>query len=235
MIKNVPKVLICAPTAEVKDYCFDEWLENVRSFTYPNFEIFLADNSETKHYYKHLIKSGIQATHIKHKGRSVVQRMALSHEACRLHAISTRAEFMLHLESDVFPKEDIIGELLFARKRVVGAMYHIKQGEESELLIQAYDDTASQHLSIHPTIKDPILDFVDGTVKPVFHCGLGCMLIHRSVFKKISFRYDKNINQHPDSFWALDLFDNGITNHVHTGLICEHRNFTTWNESIFET
>ena len=36
---NFEKVLICAPTASAKNYCFDKWITNVMDFTYPNFEI----------------------------------------------------------------------------------------------------------------------------------------------------------------------------------------------------
>ena len=42
---NLPKILICSPTANVKNYCFDEWLDNVMNFTYPNFEVRLYDNT----------------------------------------------------------------------------------------------------------------------------------------------------------------------------------------------
>ena len=38
------KVLIASPTADIKDYCFDLWMENVSKFTYENSELFLCDN-----------------------------------------------------------------------------------------------------------------------------------------------------------------------------------------------
>ena len=34
----LPKVLICAPTASAKSYCFKAWLDNVMNFTYPKSE-----------------------------------------------------------------------------------------------------------------------------------------------------------------------------------------------------
>ena len=42
-----PKILIGAPTADLKNYCAKEWVENTKSILYPNsVDIFLADNSE---------------------------------------------------------------------------------------------------------------------------------------------------------------------------------------------
>mgnify|MGYP003637688878 CR=1 FL=1 len=40
-----PKVLIAAPQHDSKKYCWEEWKERVNSLTYPNYEVFLADNS----------------------------------------------------------------------------------------------------------------------------------------------------------------------------------------------
>ena len=35
----LPKILIAAPTAKAKDYCFEEWLDHVMGFTYPLFDV----------------------------------------------------------------------------------------------------------------------------------------------------------------------------------------------------
>ena len=40
-----PKVLVAAPTAIAKKYCFDDWLYNVLGFTYPNYNVILFDNT----------------------------------------------------------------------------------------------------------------------------------------------------------------------------------------------
>ena len=38
------KVLISCPTAQAKDYCVDEFIEQIKSFTYPLYDIFILDN-----------------------------------------------------------------------------------------------------------------------------------------------------------------------------------------------
>ena len=42
---DFPKVLISCPTAVVKNYCFEAWLKNVMNFTYPNYQVYLCDNT----------------------------------------------------------------------------------------------------------------------------------------------------------------------------------------------
>ena len=62
---KLPKVLICAPQHESKNYCWENWINNVKDFTYPKdrLEIFIADNSPTKDNYTKLKFQGIKAVH----------------------------------------------------------------------------------------------------------------------------------------------------------------------------
>jgi hypothetical protein len=75
-------------------------------------------------------------------------------------------------------------------------------------------------------------DFVDGTVKQVFHLGLGCVLIRRDVLEKIKFRYVPGVEVFPDSYFAEDCYRNKINIWAHTGLICEHRN-QDWQVDVY--
>ena len=44
-MNQFPRVLISAPTALAKKYCFEEWLDNVMQLSYPNFNVVLFDNT----------------------------------------------------------------------------------------------------------------------------------------------------------------------------------------------
>ena len=48
------KILVSCPTADVKDYAFNEWINNVNNFTYNNYDIHVVDNSETREYLKEI-------------------------------------------------------------------------------------------------------------------------------------------------------------------------------------
>ena len=119
------KVLIASPTADIKDYCFDLWMENVSKFTYENSELFLCDNSNTRDYffdikkrYEHLGDffnvSRITPSQYEKFNLTYKSILAKSHEKCRLYAIENNFDYLLHLETDVFPPADVIERLLDA-------------------------------------------------------------------------------------------------------------------------
>ena len=60
-----PKILVGAPTADVKNYCAEDWVENVKRFLYPTeVDVFLADNSESKGNEKYLTSLGVQSERV---------------------------------------------------------------------------------------------------------------------------------------------------------------------------
>jgi hypothetical protein len=210
------KILIASPTADIKDYCLEDWMKNVQSFTYGNSNLFLCDNSEGRQYYVDTKKKYEHLGNSFEMGRVTPTQypefkyaLAKSHDVCREKALNEGYDYLLHLESDVFPPSDVIERLLDSKKKVVGAMYHIELGERSTLMIQQLEG------------------FGDGQVKKVFSCGLGCVLIHRSVLEKIQFRYEQGSPVHPDSFFYADLDAKGIPAFVDTSIYCEHRNHST--------
>lgn len=220
-----PKILLCCPINRVKDYCMKDWLNSIRNLTYNNLDIYLCDNSSTKEYAKHINEMGIKCGWVNPIGKSNPRYIAESHEDCRQKAMQGKYDYMFHLECDIFvPCSDIIERLLLTHKRIVSAMYHIKHGKESHLCIGIKLDSGDPNFVSTMLLKDGIdLAFVDGTVKEVYSAGLGCTLIHRSIFEKIKFR-DGDNTMHPDSWMYIDLHTLGIKSYVDTSLLCEHKN-----------
>lgn len=223
------KILIACPTANLKDYCLDDWMENISNFTYPNVDILLVDNSEYRDYYVELKNRFAHLPNFKVE-RVTPQHfpdfkfaLAKSHDICRQRAIEGNYDYLLHLESDIFPPHDVIERLLDCKKKMVGAMYHIELGERSSLMIQKIEDFGDVHRETYNLEENDLL-FVDGTVKQVFSCGLGCVLIHKSILKQFSFRTDFNTPVHPDSFLYADLDAKQIKVYVDTSIYCDHRN-----------
>lgn len=223
-MKTYPKVLLACPTNEVKDYCFDAWIENVREFTYPNFAILMVDNSETKKYSKRLAKEGISVEWVKPKNRSLMNRIAQSHELCRQVALGYNFDYLFHLESDIFPHQTIIEDLILAKKSVIGALYHIGQKEESELMVQITHETSDENFLMTRGLRTDLTHWLDGTIKKVYHIGLGNLMIHKSVLPHFVFRYEPNKNFHPDSFFAMDLYRKGIDIYADTSIFVKHDN-----------
>lgn len=241
-MSNFPKILVCAPTAFAKNYCFAEWVENVMNFTYPNFDIRLFDNTQDEgknaHFLNHFVaeKYGVDTINNKFfvensliknnikNNDSVIQRMAVSHNDCREYALQNGYQFILHLETDVFPQTDVIEQLLFSRKSVVGALYCRDEGKHRVLMIQSrvyrgFNSFTSLNLSTTDEIN-----FCSEQFREVASVGLGCVLIDRSVLNKIKFRFENGVNNHPDTYFSEDCFRNGIKIFANTSLIARHEN-----------
>ena len=59
-----PKVLIAAPQHDSKSYCWDKWIERVNNLTYPNYDVFMADNSATDDFAEEMKKSGVKVKRV---------------------------------------------------------------------------------------------------------------------------------------------------------------------------
>jgi hypothetical protein len=221
-----PLILIAAPTFSGKEYCQFDWIEQLSQLTYPNFKVFLSDNSVNEEFSKKINEYGIECVWCDPKGKTNIQAMADSHEQCRLKAIEIGAEYLLHWEVDIFTKyRNIIERLILRRKAVVSGIYHIGHGVSSHLCLVVRKQNHSSELATAFVLRDGAdIMFVDGNLKKVANAGLGLCLIHKSVFEKVSFRSDKSERDHPDSSFAADLYYHGVSVFADTSLLCEHRN-----------
>jgi hypothetical protein len=230
---DFPKVLVTSPQHDSKKYCWDVWKKNVKNLTYPNYDVFLADNSSTGEFYKEIKSEGFYSTRVGYKIDSVLERTTKAHESCRLFAIKNNYDYILHLETDVVPPIDVIENLLTHKKKIVSATYDIFQGKKRKSMIQVnenYDRTIRAYRSV-PFIEHEEPLFFDGTLKQVYHAGLGCILINISVLDKISFRYEKNNIFHADTWFANDCFYNDTPIFVDTTINCKHYNGTWLGEA----
>jgi cellulose synthase/poly-beta-1,6-N-acetylglucosamine synthase-like glycosyltransferase len=167
----MPKVLICAPQHESKNYVWDKWIENVNNFTYPKdrLEIFIADNSKSKDNYNKLKSYGIKAVHTPQHEKGILYTINDSHEACRQYAIKGNFDFMLHLETDIIPPIDVIERLMNNNKKVCSALYDIFYGSIRKPMVQIdenYDRNIREYRNPEfVTVEEPL--FFDGKVKQV--------------------------------------------------------------------
>jgi hypothetical protein len=239
----LPRVLICAPTASAKSYCFEEWLDNVMNLNYPNYEVRLFDNSyKDGGEFTEKMNSIFQKKYGKGNNKfyafnsakinnisdnaigSVISRMAMSHNDCREYAIKYGYEYIFHLETDIFPPSNVIEQLMSQGKSVIGGLYDRDEGQWRSLMAQKHIYAAPRVVNSVNFVTGDEISFVDGTIKPVSSVGLGCVLIHNSVFKAIPFRFVEGDGNHPDSFFNEDCFRKGIKIYADTSIHCRHDN-----------
>jgi cellulose synthase/poly-beta-1,6-N-acetylglucosamine synthase-like glycosyltransferase len=87
----LPKVLVATPTYEGKNYCLEQFIDNVANFTYPRskFEFMIFDNSATPENAKMINqKYGVKVHWKDYTGCGVIEKLSQTHENIRLHAIN---------------------------------------------------------------------------------------------------------------------------------------------------
>jgi len=217
------RVLIGTPTSDNKNYCLEEFIVRVKSFSYKNYDVLIVDNSANRHNYKRFISEGFKVIYVKPKDKSIQNILAESHEAIREYAIKHKYSYLLHLESDIIPPTDVIERLMIHNLPIVSAMYMINFGEESHLMAQKIEDFGEIRETINMK-EGADLMMVDGKLKEVFSCGLGCVLIHKNILTQFKFRWDRNTTLHPDALFSLDTNGLGIRKYIDSSILCEHYN-----------
>ena len=229
-MSKLPKILIAAPTIKEKDYCADEWIEQVLGFDYPNYEVILVDNSADKGYYKKLIRKGIKTFHVDRKGKTPFQFLAESQEVIRWYALEGGFSSILMLESDVFIDKHIPMKMVLANKPVYNITYMIdlyKNGNFMPCLQHTYMYAGRMEAQMVEQFT-----YFEGKVKRInsygiggsfmlTHSGLGCTMIRRDVFSKIPFQCEKD--KFTDSVYHAQLFVQDIPNYLDTEYIAKHK------------
>ncbi len=236
-----PKVLVACPSAHAKDYCFKEWLNCAMNLTYPAYDIKIFDNTQD-----YGINTAYQNTHFKNKyGKhnkkfecintmalhklqtnaitSLIERTTLSHNDCRDACIQGGYDYLLHLESDVMPPKDVIEQLMYHNKKVVGALFYRDNGISRQPMIQTIHQMHNKgYIILNAMPQDDIL--FDGALQKVYSVGLGCILIKREVLEKIKFRHTPGVNLHADSYFSEDCHKNKIDIFIDPNVVCRHEN-----------
>lgn len=129
-----PKVLVVAPVYSDKDYCVEKYIEHVEAFDYDNYEHIMIDNSSDDNdwFFKKLqFLLGDKAFKVP---RGASSRTAINNAMnfAREYFLENKFDYMLVVESDLFPRPDSIKRLLGYAKPVVGSFYLLGHPEDDE-------------------------------------------------------------------------------------------------------
>jgi hypothetical protein len=235
-----PKILLAAPINIIKSYCLYDWLKAIKELSFPNLDIFLVDNSPYPAFSETIRQLGYDCVYEPPQGRESRYYMTASNERCRTKFLSGDYTHFFSLECDIFPPVDIIERLLIHDLDVVGTTYFTFQGYETQLqlltiyeLLRDFKTHNIKYETRYLSFEEAQL-FMDGKCKPMYANGIGCMLIKRWVLEDIKFRVDPLDIGHADSFFARDLWANGIENYIDTSIIPVHKN-SNWNRVSADT
>lgn len=110
---KLPKILVACPNHQIKEYSFQRWIDNVKSLTYPNYDIFVSDNSPNDDFMNRY-KDQIPIERIDVTGMEdlSVKRINYSYEQIRQKFIKGNYWRLMIIESDVIPPIDVIESML---------------------------------------------------------------------------------------------------------------------------
>ena len=238
-----PKVLISCPTASAKDYCVDEFIEQIKSFSYPVYDIFILDNSLDKNHVKKFWNNGIKAIHEPFNGNfkafSGREELARHQNIIRDYFLNGDYDYLLMIESDVFTGESIIENLVsYADVYNAGAVtvtYEIRKEEEEVLCLTSTVDqlgVRSEKLLTRSVGFDvmgqgciPMSHLLNDPDAHITATGIGCTLFDRNVLEEVKFRVDRKLSQtaYSDTYIFTDIKKLGYEVLINSDLICTHK------------
>jgi len=227
---NFPKVLIFSPTYEGKEYCREKFISNINKIDYPNKEFLMVDNSENNDYYE-LLKSVGVPVHRVPRGVNSRESLAAAQNYAVRYAVNNDFDYLLSVESDLFPPSDVVWRLLKHWKPVVGALYYLGG---------FHDDNSGKNYPLIPCVFITKNDGSSGTrfitkeehnylkslggLHQVHGMGVGCTLMDVNIVKNYPFfcdsRYD---NKHSDVYFYMKLWNDKIPVYVDYDTVVEHQ------------
>jgi GT2 family glycosyltransferase len=223
---KLPKVLIFTVTYEGKDYCFEEFNKQFDSLSYPKecYRHVWIDNSKTPDYYEKLLSRGLDAFRVR-RGNTAREAVARAQNLARKIALEEGYDYLLSIESDELGvPNNIVQHLIGKGKDVVGCLYKIKSPEDVSIACVTLLSDSDNGLKGTRLVsqEETVYLFNNPGLYPVNSCGLGCTLIRRSVFEKISFKYYPELKAFSDVFFANDVWRKGFSIHLDTSVVLNH-------------
>lgn len=203
------KFYICSYTNKVKEYCDQAFLYNLFKVAKDN-PVFIVDNTLDKGEYTKKLRSLSKNSNfgiIKHTvppgEYQFLRNVAESVNICRTKFIESTCDYMLIIESDVIPPENLlvtleedISYLNCKREKwgIIGGIYY-----------QNFHNFNSRSFS-----KEA-------------HVLSGCSVYNRELIKETPFRWDRTIpGAFPDAFMSLDSDNKGYSNWNDHTIRCHH-------------
>jgi len=231
---NWPRILVAAPISEKKDYCLWQWLDSILALSYPNFDIYLVDNSADEAFHKKMWDKGINCDYVKPEG-SAMEFITKSQNKIRDYFLANDYDYLMLIECDVFCPENIIQYLLNYQLPVVSGNYFLGTGENTSLSIQQYHKSVNNSYNkVERITAYESFRIFDGTLKQVFATHLGCTLIRGDVVGEIKFRCEvsgsetANYTTFSDTYFFTDCAKKNIPIFVDCGLLLNHQR-SSWD------
>lgn len=236
---ELPRVLVGTPIYQDKDYCREAFVENIKRIDYPKDKMHwcLVDNSQKPAYSNKLKRLYPGHVHRVPRGDNTRDALRNAMNFLRLKMLDEGYDYLLIVESDLFPPKDVIPRLMRHGYPVVGLPYEIGFGERRRLCVFTIDQK-DIGLGTRQLTKRESEEFMNGGLHAVHGMGVGCVLIKRDIVERYPFWYSAAdddrmrglpIRKHPDVYFYLDLHNDGVKVYCDSSVLVHHEN-SDWSK-----
>lgn len=217
---NTPKVLVGCPVSDFHEYCTEEFIESIKTLTYPNYDVLLIDNSKDDKFFNSL-KNKIPVIKGKYF-QDIHDRLAYNRNILRQKALDEGYDYFFNVDQDVIPPRNAIERMINHNKKIVTGAYFNpwEKGGKKRLLATIWVCPPNQPAKLVP-VRENIV--AGNNLVKIDSCGSGCLLIHRSILKKIKFRCNPSEGEGVDDvFFCQDAKKSGFEIYADTSIKCKH-------------
>lgn len=225
-----PKVLVAMPTYEGKDYMFNQCTNAIRSFTYPNFDWMIIDNTEKLSYYLKMKRRGFKNVYHVERGGNSRQALCNAQNLARTRMLEEGYDYLLFVESDLEPPVDVIQRLIARNVPIVGVFYLLGVGEHKRpcIFVKQFKENVLA-MGTRLITPDEVPKYLNNGLQRVHGTGLGCTLIRRDIMQSHVFWHDERFSdKHSDVYFFMQMDNEGIPVYVDTNVQVTH-NPSDWN------
>ncbi|MBI4016740.1 MAG: hypothetical protein HY363_03540 [Candidatus Aenigmarchaeota archaeon] len=214
------RVLIGCPTYDGQSHCISRFLEQLKLVKGPHDALFV-DNSEGDEHANKITAAGFEVARNKDAGADKIARIISNRQKIIDRMLQKNYDYLLFLDTDVLPPQDIIPRLLAHKKDLVTGIYlgAMKiQGKIRQAPV-IYDFSHKKDY-FKPV---PLNSVLDEDVREIAACGFGCVMITRQVVQKVELRYNKELGSGEDIPFCRDARElHGFKTFVDTSIKCTH-------------
>lgn len=214
------RILVGCPTSEHKAYCLKEYASGINAHN-GEFDVLLVDNTSHEDYSAKIKAAGLPVV----KGpflEHARDRIVASRNILRQKVLDEGYDWLFSLEQDVIPQPDALQKLLNSGKDIVSGIY-----TKNYVLEKDGKDVGRKELPLIWVFDKKVRQLEMAELEPpraiqAVLTGLGCLLIHRSVLEKVTFRWDPKHKGFDDAFFCHDAQKSGFKIWADTGIKCKH-------------
>jgi GT2 family glycosyltransferase len=221
-----PKVLVGAPVYSNKKYITPYWINSVKNFDYPNYDILVVDNSKPYDGYVRFFHQNSIDVIYSEPFENPYQRIANAREILNRYAVENHYDYLMSIEQDVIAPQNTLNTLLKHAVPIVGAPYIISSHTDANRRHVDYVVSASKLDKVIAHIEGVDVNewYLSGEIMGkglirVKSCSLGCTLITNETLNQVKVRFNSRVKRADDSYFFQDCLEKSIPVYLDTGLL----------------